>query len=145
MPTSVGTLTFSRRPDEAIYADLQAADLDIWWNLALELGDLVPRMQQCAAEVLWARIADYSVPSDLPVFAEQLDRVCALLSCEGCVHVNCYGGRGRTGLALACIRMCLEEEEPEAALDAAVSVSGGPETDEQRAFVLRLHHALRGR
>src|SRR5262249_30389920 len=101
MPTCVRTLTFSRRPDEGIYSVLQAADLDIWWNLALELGDLVPRMKQCAAEVLWAKIADYSVPTDVPAFAEQLDRVCALLSCEGCVHVNCYGGRGRTGLALA--------------------------------------------
>jgi hypothetical protein len=145
MPTSVGTLTFSRRPNEAIYTALEARALDVWWNLAVELGDLVPRMQQCAGEVLWAKIADYSVPADMPAFAEQLDRVCTLLGCGGQVHVSCYGGRGRTGLALACIRLCLEEEDPQAALAAALTASGGPETEAQRDFVTALHQGLRAR
>lgn len=145
MPTRVGTLTFSRRPNEAIYSALEPANLDIWWNVAAELGDLVARMQQCAAEVLWARIADYSVPTDVPAFAEQLDRVCALLSCGGAVHVSCYGGRGRTGLALACVRVFLEEEDPAVALSAAFEASGGPETEEQRAFVTRLYQGVRAR
>jgi hypothetical protein len=145
MPTSFGTLTFSPRPTEAMYLELARVDLDIWWNLARELGDLVPRMASCAGEVLWAAIPDYSVPTDTAAFAEQLDRVCALLGCHGRVHVNCYGGRGRTGLALACVRMMLEEEQPAPALAAAYAACGGPETDAQRTFVADLHRELRGR
>src|SRR5262249_17497422 len=133
----------SRRPNDELFAALAGEGLDIWWNLALELGDLVPRMEQYAAEVLWARIADYAVPTDVPQFAEQLDRVCTLLGCDGRVHVSCYGGRGRTGLAVACVRMILEDEPPEEALRAAFEASGGPETDEQRAFVVDLHRALK--
>ncbi|MBX3227051.1 MAG: hypothetical protein KIT84_36055 [Labilithrix sp.] len=101
-------------------------------------------MREHAAEVLDGRIADFGVPSDVPAFAEQLDRVVTLLGCSGRVHVSCYGGRGRTGLALACIRMLLEEEAPEVALAAAREVSGGPETEAQAAFVVDLHRALRG-
>jgi hypothetical protein len=145
MPTRSGTLTFSRRPDDAIFATLKPVGLDIWWNLAAELGDLVPRMQECAAEVLWAPIADYSVPSDMPAFAAQLDNVCALLGCEGRVHVSCYGGHGRTGLALACVRMILDEDEPTKALAAAFDASRGPETEAQRAFVVDLWRGLRAR
>lgn len=144
MPTRAGTLTFSRRPNAEIYAALKADEVDIWWNLAAELGDLVPAMREHAAEVLEARIRDYSVPEDMPAFAEQLDRVVSILGCFGRVHVSCYGGRGRTGLALACVRMMLEEEEPEAALAAAREASGGPETEAQAAFVVDLHRALRG-
>jgi protein-tyrosine phosphatase len=143
MPTNLGTLTFSRRPTDAVYAELERAELDIWWNVARELGDLVPRMATCAAEVLWAPIADYSVPADTAAFAEQLDRVCVLLGCHGRVHVNCYGGRGRTGLALACVRMVLEEETPDQALAAAYAACGGPETEAQRGFVADLHRQLR--
>jgi hypothetical protein len=145
MPTHVGTLTFSRRPNEAIYAALEPGAVDIWWNLALELGDLVPRMRLHAAEVLWAKIPDFAAPPDILLFAEQLDRVCVLLGCEGRVHVSCYGGRGRTGLALACVRMIVEEEPPEVALAAAEAATGGPETEEQRAFVVVLHDLLKGR
>ena len=144
MPTCTGTLTFSRRPNADIYAALTSDEVDIWWNLAVELGDLVPTMRQHAAEVLEARIPDYGVPTDVPAFAEQLDRVVSILGCFGHVHVSCYGGRGRTGLALACIRMRLEEEAPEAALAAARDASGGPETDAQARFVVDLHRALRG-
>jgi protein-tyrosine phosphatase len=143
MPTSTGSLTFSRRPSEWIYDELRGCDLDIWWNLALELDDLAPRMRQCAAEVLCARIADFSIPADVPQFAEQLDQVVTLLRCGGRVHLNCYGGRGRTGLALACVVMLLEEVDPSAALAAAFEASGGPETDEQRGFVHELHQSLR--
>ena len=144
MPTRCGTLTFSRRPDDEIYAALGAGEVDIWWNLALELGDLTPRMHEHAAEVLVGRIPDFGVPSDVPAFAEQLDRVVTLLGCFGHVHVSCYGGRGRTGLALACVRMLLDDEEPAVALAAAREASGGPETDAQAAFVVDLYRALRG-
>jgi protein-tyrosine phosphatase len=143
MATSTGSLTFSRRPSAPIFEALRETDLDIWWNLALELEDLVPRMRQCAAEVLSARITDFSIPADVPRFAEQLDHVVTLLRCGGRVHVNCHGGRGRTGLALACVLMLLEEMDPAAALAAAREASGGPETEEQSAFVIALHRSLR--
>lgn len=144
MPTSAGTLTFSRRPNDVIYAALGPDELDIWWNLARELGDLTPAMRRHAAEVLEGAIPDFGVPEDLPAFAEQLDRVVTILGCAGRVHVSCYGGRGRTGLALACIRMLLDDEAPELALAAAREASGGPETEAQATFVVDLHRALRG-
>lgn len=144
MPTSIGTLTFSRRPTDEIYGALGADEVDIWWNLARELRDQTPRMREHAAEVLEAGIADFGVPTDLPAFAEQLDRVVTILRCSGHVHVSCYGGRGRTGLALACIRMLLEEEAAEVALRRAHEVSGGPETAAQAAFVVDLQRALGG-
>lgn len=144
LPTSAGTLTFSRRPNDAIYAALGQGDLDIWWNLARELGDLTPKMREHAAEVLEGMIPDFGVPADVPAFAGQLDRVVTILGCSGHVHVSCYGGRGRTGLALACIRMLLEDEAPEVALALAREASGGPETEAQATFVVDLHRALRG-
>lgn len=144
MPTRSGTLTFSRRPNDEIYTALAADELDIWWNLAVELDDLAPRMREHAAEVIDGKIPDFGVPTDVPAFAEQLDRVVTILGCFGRVHVSCYDGRGRTGLALACIRMLLEDEEPDVALAAARAASRGAETEAQAAFVIDLHRALRG-
>lgn len=138
MPTSVGTLTFSRRPNEALYTAFRNAPVDLWWNLAAELGDLVPAMRGCAREVLCAEVEDYSVPGNIELFLEQLERVCTILREGGRVHVSCYGGRGRTGMALACVRVILEEQSPQEALTVARDISGGPENVEQRAFVLDL-------
>src|SRR5262249_44118295 len=124
MPIRTGTLTFGGRPDETHFEALR--ELDIWWNLAHELEDALPRMGELAGEVLFADIDDGATPSDLPLFVEQLDRVCVLLGCGGRVHVSSCAGRGRTGLVLACIRMLLDEEDPATALSAATDACGGP-------------------
>lgn len=144
MLTRTGTLTFSGEPDEAIYTVLKAESVDVWWNLAAELDDLLPRMRECAAEVLWGQIEDYAAPGNVPLFVEQLERVCAVLLGDGSAHISCLGGRGRSGLAVACVRMLLDGDDPTTALAAARDATGGgPECQEQEAFVIALHRRLR--
>lgn len=144
MHTRTGTLTFSGEPHEAVYAALKAANVDLWWSLASELDDLLPRMSETAREVLWAQIEDFSAPDNVPLFVEQLERVCAVLRGDGRAHISCLAGRGRTGMALACVRMLLDGDDPTTAIAAARDATGGgPEREEQRAFVIALHRQLR--
>jgi hypothetical protein len=131
-----GVLTHSGRPSSAIYRALSDEGLDCWWNLAEELGELLPEMKAVARKVLWAKIPDFQVPIDVPLFDEQLESVCAVLDGGGRAHVSCFGGIGRTGLAIACVRVRSLGESPQAALVAAFLACGGPLTIEQKAFVL---------
>ncbi len=89
MPTSTGTLSFSRCPDERIFAELSMPKIDLWWNLAAELEELLPRMREIAREVLWAQIEDYATPADVPLFVAQLERVYEVLRVDGRAHVSC--------------------------------------------------------
>jgi hypothetical protein len=130
-----GTLSHSCAPTSAIYDDLRPHALDCWWNLAEELGDLIPEMRKVAREVLWGKVRDFCAPDDLELFEQQLGRVCALLGGGGRVHVSCLGGIGRTGLAIASIRVRALGEASEDSLAAAFEACGGPVTEQQRAFV----------
>jgi protein-tyrosine phosphatase len=138
MSIAAGVLTHSGRPSPETYERLRAASLDCWWNLAEELGELIPEMKSVAREVLWARVPDFQAPADLPLFDEQLERVCSVLAGGGRVHVSCLGGMGRTGIAIACIRMRVLGETADDALAATHMACRGPITDEQKAFVRAL-------
>lgn len=139
--TSVGKVTFSRRVNEGVLEELEETYLDVWWNLARELEDDIPTMENAARRVLFADIEDYSVPEDEALFLEQLDAVCLVLRRGGHVHVSCYGGRGRTGMALACILRRLEGLDADAALERAHEASRGPEVDAQCELVRRIEIA----
>jgi CheY-like chemotaxis protein len=136
-----GILTHSCRPSPPIYDALRSENLDCWWNLAEELDDLLPEMRRVAREVLWAQIPDFQPPVDAALFDEQLVSVCAILQGGGRVHVSCFGGIGRTGLAVACVRVRMLGESSQDALAAAFEACGGPLTVEQKDFV----HALAAR
>jgi protein-tyrosine phosphatase len=100
-------------------------------------------MAEVAREVLWARIPDFRAPAEVDLFDEQLGRVCTVLGGGGHVHVSCFGGIGRTGVAIACIRVHLLGETPDDALAAAFDACGGPMTEGQDAFVHATARRLR--
>lgn len=135
MRIGAGLLTHGGCPSPATYDKLRSQALDCWWNLALELHHLIPDMQVVAREVLWAKIPDHCAPVDPERFAEQAQRVCAVLRDGGHVHVSCFGGSGRTGLAIACIRVRALGEPPADAISASLAVCGGPVHAEQKEFV----------
>jgi protein-tyrosine phosphatase len=92
-------------------------------------------MKAIASEVLWAQIPDFGAPVNLELFDEQLNQVCSWLARGGRAHVSCYAGIGRTGLAIACIRVRSLGESPQDALAAAWKACGGPATALQKDFV----------
>ena len=135
--TTRGTLTFSGRPNDTIFAEVRARGVALWWTLARELPDAVPHMSKASAVVRYLPLRDYHVPEGgiAVAFREHLDEAVAVLRAGRHVHVSCYGGRGRTGLALACITIALEDLAAESALRRAREACRGPETEEQEAFV----------
>ncbi len=135
MPIGPGILTHSSRPSDAIYDALRPGRLDCWWNLAGELAVFLPGMAKVASEVLWAKIKDFEVPVDLDEFDGQLERVCAILCRGGHVHVSCFAGIGRTGMAIACVRVRQLGESADDAMAATFAACGGPITAGQKEFV----------
>lgn len=136
MPTNCGTLLFGRAPFPKTLKRLKGADCI--WNLAEELYFLVWEEQEVAKEVLFGDIRDYDVPDDIEAFVSQLNRAVALLQDGRTVFVHCLGGRGRTGMALAVIKIAMEKVSADVAIEAAIQYAGGPESKKQVAFVKTL-------
>lgn len=109
---------------------------NIIWNLAAELPHLLDYEGKKTDTLLFGDIDDYKTPHDVEAFKSQLDLVVKSLSVGGSVFVHCIGGRGRTGMSVACIKMKLEGMSADEALAFAREVCrGGPETDIQVNFV----------
>ncbi len=132
IPTSCGKLWIGNALDAY---NLGSSRFHIVWNLAVELAHLIELELPKTETVLFARIEDYSPPSDIEIFKEQLRTVVASLKNGGKVFVHCLGGCGRTGTALACILVSLEGITEEEALKRTKEYCGGPELTSQMNFV----------
>ena len=128
-----GTLLFGRMWSsfelDIIEKEIQDRNIDIILNLLEDShGDI------CGAEEIWAPIDDFSIPSDTEAFMSKIDSVINELNLGKTVLVHCYGGKGRTSLALAAILVKLGVPSEEA-LEKVHTAARGPETEEQKNFV----------
>lgn len=138
-PTETGKLYFCRCPNGK--DDLnKIAELKIncIFNLAKEWESIIEIEETVCDTVIAGGIEDYSIPEDMNVFYAQIEYVSELLKQGKNVLVHCWGGRGRTGLALCCINLVLTNESVEATLIKTKKITnGGPEVKSQEEFVKR--------
>ncbi len=132
----MGTLLFGRMWSSwelsAMESEIQTRKVDVIFNLLEDShGDIG------AAKEIWSPINDYSIPSDTEVFMSKVESVIKELSLGKTVLVHCYGGKGRTSLALAAILVKLGVPSTEA-LEKVHATARGPETEEQKDFVRNL-------
>jgi hypothetical protein len=83
-------------------------------------------------------IPDYSAPT-VDVMREILDALDDALAHGRTVYLHCFGGRGRTGTVVGC-RLVRHGMDGAAAIEQIAEWRGdrrSPETDEQRALILR--------
>lgn len=107
---------------------------DIIWNMANELEFLYQEQKLIAKTVLLGRCDDFDIPNKT-LFNIQLNKVIIGLLSNNKVFVHCVGGHGRTGLALAAIKMKLDKLTFEQAIEFTQQTCFGPETNEQYDFL----------
>jgi protein-tyrosine phosphatase len=142
-PTSSGQLYFGRMPNLETLEELKNEHFDAIWNLGAELAPILAIEKQFIKTVIHGNIPDFGVPSDPNEFIGQLSRVIGMLRSGKKVFLHCGEGRGRTGLALACIKVMMDGSSAEKALRAAHMTCGGPETSKQCHFVHKFQQALK--
>ena len=135
--TTVGKLYFGSVPEEEDTLTLNKLNLYCIWNLAEELKNISYKGID-SVFVEYANIKDFSIPEDKYFFLDQLNRMTYLLKFDKSILVHCFGGHGRTGMAIACILRRLEGISSDEALKIAYDKCGGPETLEQKEFVRKL-------
>ncbi len=143
-PTSSGVLYYGRIPSVMDLKYIKENKFDAIWNLASELNVMVPYEKQYVNEVIFGNIDDYEEPKG-DAFLSQLNRVVSLLKAGKKVFVHCYGGHGRTGTALAAIKVVLDHADTDDALRDAYDYARGPESDEQKSYVNLLDNLYNGR
>ena len=132
--TICGGLYFSPLPSEQDLYDC-GVDFEVIWNLTAEFKDIAEIEKKYCQKVLLANIDDYSIPDNTDLFFEQLNVVVGALRKGKNVLVHCYGGRGRTGMALALIKNRIEKTNGFESLWFAQENCGGPELKCQDEFV----------
>lgn len=137
-PTAKGRLYFGPKPDLETLHALKARNVSTIWNLAAELDEILRDEIDIFGEenVIHSDIEDFSIPNSLDSFVRDMQNIHKRLEDEGSVFVHCYGGRGRTGMALACIASL--ENSGEIAIRLAKIYCNGPELKSQIEFVKRV-------
>jgi protein-tyrosine phosphatase len=137
-PTSVGELYVGSFWDvQELLKESPPPHFDLIWNLAEELVDFESEETLCD-RLLFGMIPDFAVPSDREFFFRQLGEVISALRNGKKVLTHCMEGHGRSGLALACIKMKLDGLQANAVLDFAMQICDGPENEDQCQFVRNL-------
>lgn len=108
---------------------------DLIWNLAYECAEYADIEQLFCKKIMCANIEDCGVPWDPTAFVRDLQTVVSCLQNDGKVLVHCAAGHGRTGMALACIKFCVDNYTVDGALHYSWNTCQGPETYEQDDFV----------
>ena len=139
--TNTGTLYASHLPS---IEELKSSGIkfDIIWNLTKEFSYFCIEEKNFANNVLCANIEDFSTPKDIFSFKEQLFEVIKVLKKNGIVLVHCLGGKGRTGIAVACIKILLDNLSVNDSLIFAKKYCNGPETEGQIEFIKYLNKIL---
>lgn len=137
-----GKIFFGPVPFKDDMYRLKKNGVDAVWNLLAEFPD-VETEQEIFCTVYHSPIEDYSVPDQNSNFLENLEQVCNMLKSDKNILVHCFGGKGRTGMALAVILMKLNNISAEEALELTYRCCRGPETEEQKEYVRALEPLCR--
>jgi protein-tyrosine phosphatase len=101
------------------------------WNL-LETSTIA-EIERKKFTVIHSPVIDYSLPVDIPSFYKDAELVLNYLKDNQNIYVHCYGGHGRTGMAILYLKVLLGED-PQTALDEVREYVHGPEMNEQVVF-----------
>lgn len=130
-----GTVFFGRMwmlwEEEYAIKEFALNNISVIWNLrTMPHNDI-------GVKEIWSGIEDHGIPKDVDSFLNDVERIVARLKNGENVFVHCLGGRGRTAMALAAL-LVKEGTSAEDALTKVNSLVKGPETEEQKNFVLSL-------
>jgi hypothetical protein len=142
---SPGKLYYGPWPSVEMLRTLKKLDVDTIWNLAQELDLIIPYEKYFVPNVIHGNIEDFYIPENITHFATQLNQIAGLLRSGKNVFIHCFGGHGRTGMALAAIDLMVSDSEPKVALRKAHGATGGPEERSQVDFVQDLYLYLQGK
>src|ERR1700722_1070277 len=142
---SAGKLFYGPWPDVAMLRILKKQKVDTIWNLAEELKPLIPYEKYFVPNIIHGDIEDFYVPENMEKFAGQLQQIADKLKVGKNIFVHCFGGHGRTGMALAALDMMVSGSDSKGALQKAYGATGGPEEISQVEFVEDLSYFLKGK
>lgn len=134
---------FGCYPFKKVLNSLSSEGVGMVWNLLEEEDSCHKAEREIIQNVIWTPIADYSIPHDGESFIQDLNKVAGFVRNGGKVFVHCMGGRGRTGMVLACLLMELEGLYPETALALTKVLCNGPEEESQKEFVVWVNSKIK--
>lgn len=115
------------------FYDLKKKGVTIIWNLQEEAWNIQEETSEFY--VVHTPIRDYSIPYSKEMFIQDLSEICGHLIRGNSIFIHCWGGHGRTGLALASLSVWCEGMDPQEALQKSKKYCNGPEVKLQREFV----------
>lgn len=101
------------------------------WNLLED--DNVANLEKQKFRVIHSPVIDFHIPKDKDLFHKDVEYIIKLLNKGKNVYVHCYGGHGRTGMAILCICVKLGRD-PQESLNQTRNLIKGPETKLQIEF-----------
>jgi protein-tyrosine phosphatase len=135
---STGKLYFGHFPSAETLDELKNKGVVAIWNLGAELLVELEMEEEQFETVIHSKIVDYSIPDSPKDFLADVKRVVSLLNSGKDVFVHCFGGHGRTGMALASIACLVNKASTADALALAKEHCSGPERLSQVKFIIDL-------
>jgi protein-tyrosine phosphatase len=117
------------------FSFLKENNVSIIWNLLED--DTISKVESRQFEVINTPIEDYSFPQNIQEFKKTTLEIIELLNNGKNIYVHCFAGHGRTGIAVASIRV-LCGEDIKLVLSETKELVGGPETRSQELFIAAL-------
>ena len=128
------TIYFGSNPTDEELEELKNFGIEVIWNLGQELS-IEAELESEFAIVIWSSVQDGKAPSIKSFFVEDINRVLAFLANNKKIFIHCLHGRGRTGMAIACLLLLEDGLSTNEALARAIELCGGPTDKDQIDFV----------
>jgi protein tyrosine/serine phosphatase len=133
---SLGTVYFSKAPCcVEDFKCIKPLNISCIFNLAKELNFLYDMEAIYANEVILGNIKDFSIPENMDLFIEQINKLANYLTNGENVYVHCMGGHGRTSMVIVCLLYIFTDLTKEQIFEKVKLEVKGPETDRQIEFV----------
>lgn len=114
---------------------LKENNISTIWNLLED--DTIAKVESKNFNVIHSPINDFSIPDNKESFIKDIGKIIDLLKDNKNIYVHCFGGHGRTGLAVLCVKIMLGEDPTEALKEVKEKVSG-PELQRQINFAFQI-------
>jgi len=137
---NIGLIHFGSYPVYQTLKSLKENKVEVIWNLAAELKNIFETEIKLFPFSIHTPIEDFGIPDSPEQFLSDLDKICNYLIDAKNIYVHCYGGHGRTGIALATLAMRILKIRAEEGLSLAQANCDGPEVDTQKEFVKTLQY-----